>query len=183
MTHTSQPKPRPRCRGFFLVAVVGGAGSSGALLLPSPPAEKTTARQDQAGKASASEQQSWQTAAAPSATGPGTCTAHNRRLGISELPVVSSVHRRRSQYIAGAVILKLVRGQRGTGGVSGVCLPPSPPAEKTTARQDQARQSSASNRTGSVRNQIGAPVNGVIGVMLVWVLKDVVRLVYCTAQS
>ena len=51
----SQPSPGLAAGAFSLLAVVGAAGSSGGLLPPSPPAEKATTRQDQAGKASTSD--------------------------------------------------------------------------------------------------------------------------------
>jgi hypothetical protein len=55
---TQTAELRLRCSGIVDAApndVWDCAGSSGDLLLPSPPAEKATARQDQAGKASTSD--------------------------------------------------------------------------------------------------------------------------------
>jgi hypothetical protein len=53
VTHKPSLAPASLPGLFSLLAVVGGAGSSGNLLPPSPPAEKATARQDQAGKSCA----------------------------------------------------------------------------------------------------------------------------------
>jgi hypothetical protein len=39
-------------------------------------------------------------------------------------------------------------------GCSGGLLPPSPPGEETTAREDQARQSSAYDGTGGMHNEL-----------------------------